>query len=266
MSRGNRRGAIYHDDVDRRAWLKILALVCERHRCIVHGFCQMTNHYHLLIETADANLALSIGQLNGRYARYVNWRHDLVGHLFQGRYKAILVQKESYLLQLSRYIALNPLRGKIVASLDDWPWSSYPCFIGAARSPTWLDRNWLLGQFGSTGTEASARYREFVLAGVGGTSPLKATRHQVLLGDDAFVSQYRQLERSDQLDEAVKNARGAVLLSLLDFQAKYADRNDAMARAYLSTAFTMPQIAAAFGVSTKTVSRAVAAHESRPDE
>ncbi len=119
MSRGNRRGAIYHDDADRRTWLKILALVCERHRCIVHGFCQMTNHYHLLLETNDANLGQSIRQLNGMYARYVNWRHDLVGHLFQGRYKAILVQKESYLLELSRYIVLNPVRGKIVSSIDE---------------------------------------------------------------------------------------------------------------------------------------------------
>lgn len=267
MSRGNRRGAIYHDDADRRAWLKILALVCERHRCIIHGYCQMTNHYHLLVETTDANLGQLMGQLNGRYARYVNWRHDLVGHVFQGRYKAILVQKASYLLQLSRYIALNPLRGKIVSSLDDWPWSSYPYFIGAPHSPTWLERNWLLGQFGSTGIQASAQYRNFVLGGVGGTSPLAATRHQVLLGDDVFVSQYQHLECSDQLDETVKNARGAVVLPLLDFQAKYADRNEAMARAYLSTAHTMPQIAHAFGVSTKTVSRAVAAYdESTPDQ
>lgn len=261
MSRGNRRATIFHDDADRRAWLKILALVCDRHRCVIHGFCQMTNHYHLLIETSDANLGQSMSQLNGMYARHVNWRHDLVGHLFQGRYKAILVQKENYLLELSRYIALNPLRGQIVSSLDDWPWSSFPYFVGAVHCPSWLERNWLLGQFGATETHACEQYRNFVLAGVGGTSPLATTRHQILLGDDAFVSQHQHLETSEKLVEVVKNAREAVALALPDFLARYADRNEAMARAYLSTAYTMPQIAGVFGVSTKTVSRAVAAYE-----
>lgn len=259
-SRGNRRNPIYRDDADRRAWLDVLGRVCERHHFVVHSFCQMTNHYHLLVETVEANLSQGMRQLNGLYTQHFNWRHSLVGHLFQGRYKAILVQKESYLLELSRYIVLNPLRAKLVPSLDDWPWSSHH-FVSRKHPPSWLERNWLLSRFGDEHTAAVSAYQQFVLAGVNEASPLAATRHQILLGDDAFVAGYQQLQRSEGLVETVRTERRAVALSLAAYQARYADRSEAMARAYLSTAFTMPQIADAFGVSIKTVSRALAAFE-----
>lgn len=259
-SRGNRRNPIYRDDADRRAWLDMLGRVCERHHFVIHSFCQMTNHYHLLIETVEANLSQGMRQLNGVYTQYFNWRHSLVGHLFQGRYKAILVQKESYLLELSRYIVLNPLRAKLVTSLDDWQWSSHH-FAGQEHPPSWLERDWLLSRFGNARLAAVSAYQAFVLAGIGEASPLAATRHQILLGDDAFVSEHQQLQRSEALVEVVRTERRAVALSLAAYQARYADRGEAMARAYLSTAFTMPQIACAFGVSAKTVSRAVAAFE-----
>lgn len=260
-ARGNRRNPIYRDDADRRAWLKVLGLVCERHHFVIHSFCQMTNHYHLLIETAEANLSQGMRQLNGLYSQHFNWRHSLVGHLFQGRYKAILVQKESYLLELSRYIILNPLRAKMVSSLDDWQWSSHRYFFCQELPPSWLERDWLLGLFSNNHTTAVSAYREFVLAGVDQASPLAATRYQLLLGDDAFVSEHQQLQRSDGLRENAREERRAVALPLTEYRTRYADKGEAMARAYLSTAFTMPQIASAFGVSTKTVSRAVAVFE-----
>jgi REP element-mobilizing transposase RayT len=260
-SRGNRRNPIYRDDGDRRAWLKVLEQVCKRHHFVIHGFCQMTNHYHLLVETVEANLSQGMRQLNGAYTQHFNWRHRLVGHLFQGRYKAILVQKESYLLELSRYIVLNPLRAKVVSSLDDWQWSSHPYLISEECPPSWLERDWLLSRFGNAHTSAASAYRAFVLAGIGATSPLTAIRHQILLGDDAFVSEHQRLQRSEELAEVARIERRAVALSLAEYQARYTNRNEAMARAYLSTAFTMPQIACAFGVSAKTVSRAVAVFE-----
>lgn len=259
-ARGNRRNPIYRDDGDRRAWLDILGRVCERHHFVVHSFCQMTNHYHLLVETVEGNLSQGMRQLNGLYTQRFNWRHGLVGHLFQGRYKAILVQKESYLLELSRYIVLNPLRAKLVSSLDDWQWSSH-YFVSQEHSLSWLERDWLLGRFGTAHAAAVAAYRAFVLAGISKASPLAATRHQILLGDDNFVSHHQQLQRSEELVEVARTERRAVALTLAAYQARYADRSEAMARAYLSTAFTMPQIACAFGVSAKTVSRAVAAFE-----
>jgi putative transposase len=262
-SRGDRCGPIYRDDSDRRTWLKVLALACERHHCVIHSFCQMTNHYHLMIETVEPNLPQCMRQLNGLYSQLFNRRHRLVGHMFQGRYKAILVQKDSYLLELSRYIVLNPVRANIVQSLDDWQWSSHRYFVGDSAPPDWLECSWLLSRFGDKSTGAAAAYQAFVLAGIGQPSPLKATRHQILLGDDAFVSEHKQLQRSEGLVETKRIERRAVALSLADYQDRHPDRAEAMARAYLSTAYTMPQIASAFGVSTKTVSRAVAALENK---
>jgi hypothetical protein len=221
----------------------------------------MTNHYHLLVETAEPNLSAGMRQLNGLYSQYYNWRHSLTGHLFQGRYKAILVQKENYLLELSRYIVLNPLRARIVSSLDDWPWSSHPYFVGTRQAPAWLARDWLMRRFGSVELEAISAYQTFVLQGINGNNPLDATRHQVLLGDDAFVVAHQQLQRSDTLVEVARTERRAVALPLAAYRSQYADRAEAMAHAYLSNAYTMTQIARVFDVSSKTVSRAVAAFE-----
>ncbi len=105
-SRGDRRGSIYLEDDDRDDWLAVLGTVCGRFNWVVHAYCQMTNHYHLLVETVDGNLSNGMRQLNGQYTQRFNRRHKLVGHLFQGRYKAILVQKEAYLLELSRYVRI----------------------------------------------------------------------------------------------------------------------------------------------------------------
>lgn len=257
-ARGNRRERIFRDDTDRLVWLDMLAIVCRRHRCTIYSFCQMTNHFHLMIQTDDANLSQAMRQLNGVYSQYVNRRHGLVGHLFQGRFHAVLVQKHTYLRILCRYIVLNPVRARMVASANDWPWSSHLHMIGNDTSPCWLDRDWLLGQFGDTRQSAVAAYQMFILDGIGDISPLDATRHRVLLGDDDFVAAHQQLQLSAELAKTVREARGAVTLTVAEYLARYQDRNEAMARAYLSTAYTMAQIAGTFGVSPRTVSRAVA--------
>ena len=102
----------------RTAWMSTLDMVCARYNFVVHGFCLMTNHYHVVLETIEGNLAQGMRVLTGSYSQYFNRRHDLVGHLFQGRYHAILVQREAYLLALTRYVVLNPLRAGMVPSVD----------------------------------------------------------------------------------------------------------------------------------------------------
>ena len=256
-SRGDRKTAIFLDDLDRARWMSILDLVCTRYNFLVPGFCQMTNHYHLILETVDGNLSQGMRDLNGLYSQYFNRRHALVGHLFQGRYKAILVQRETYLLELTRYVVLNPVRAGFVTSPDDWRWSSHACVMGTVPARAWLDTASTLRQFGTQPGSAVEAYRRFVMAGIGGDSPLKSTRHQLLLGDEAFVAEPSNTRRHEKFPSIAKTQRRAVSLSLEEYQVLHPDRDEAMAHAYHSTAYTMEQIAAHFGVSAKTVSRAV---------
>ena len=260
-SRGDRREDIYLNNDDRRDWLDGLGNTCQRFNWVVHAFCQMSNHYHLLLETVDGNLARGMRQLNGEYTQRFNRRHALVGHLFQGRYKAILVQKESYLLELTRYIVLNPLRAGMVASLDDWPWSSFPFTVGASPPPDWLDPDVLLSQFSGERSAAIQAYQKFVMAGKGLPSPMLDLRHQLLLGDDAFVDRHKSALSSAPLREVSKAQRRAVALTLAQYQQRHADRDEAMAHAYQSGAYTMAMIAEHFSVHSMTVSRAVRKQE-----
>jgi hypothetical protein len=217
----------------------------------------MTNHFHVMVATLEGNLAAGMRMLNGHYSQYYNRRHDIVGHVFQGRYKAILVQKESYLLELTRYVVLNPLRAGMVTSLEAWPWSSHRYIVHDVAAPPWLDVDTILHHFSDDRRSAVERYRNFVLAGIGMSSPLLATRHQLILGDEAFSNAALGAPIAHELDNVCKAQRRAARLSLPEYQAQFSDRNEAMARAYWSTAYTMQQIAAYFGVSAKTVSRAV---------
>lgn len=265
-SRGDRQEDIFLCDDDRQDWLDVLGTVCDRFNWVVHAFCQMTNHYHLLLETVDGNLSRGMRQLNGLYTQRFNRRHGLVGHLFQGRYKAILVQKEAYLLELTRYVVLNPLRAHMVNALEDWRWSCYPIITGQAAAPLWLDTDWLLGQFDPERGKAIQGYRDFVMAGRGVPSPLQGVRHQLLLGDDGFVESHRKPGGDDVLREVSKAHRRSVALPLEEYQARHPDRDEAMARAYLSGAYTMAEIGQYFRVHYMTVSRAVRKFEKLQQE
>jgi len=252
-----RREDIYLDDNDREDWLEVLKTVCDRFNWVVHAYCQMTNHYHLLVETIEGNLSAGMRQFNGVYTLKFNHRHRLVGHLFQGRYKAILVQKDAHLLELSRYVVLNPVRARMVEAPEDWRWSSYVSHISDEFAPPWLDREWILGQFGDQRNAARQAFQRFVMQGAGLASPLLSIRHQLLLGDDDFIARHQSEDKLGQLRNVSIAHRRTLALSLPEYQEKYADRNEAMARAYKTGAYTMAQIAEHFSVNYMTVSRAV---------
>lgn len=256
-SRGDRKVDIYLDDTDRAVWLQTLADVCARSNYVVHAFCQMTNHYHLLLETLDGNLSDGMRQLNGVYSQYFNRRHDLVGHVFQGRYKAILVQKESYLMELARYIVLNPVRAKLVSDPENWPWSSYRLTIGEATPPAWLDTSFTLKKFGDDGAGAVLAYRQFVLDGVGVASPLSGTQKQLLLGDSAFIERFQGLGHAQETIGISRVHRGTLAPSLRAYQHQYPDRDEAIARAHAANAYSLKEIAHHFQVSPTTASRAI---------
>lgn len=197
-SRGNARKAIARNDDDRRRFLSILDQVVTRYHWRCHAYCLMPNHYHLLIETRDENLSRGMRQLNGLYTQDFNRRHHRVGHLFQGRFKAILVQKDSHLLECCRYLMLNPVRTNFVRLPDEWKWSSYRGTAGLGRPHPCLTRTWVLEQFGSRPREAENKYREFVREGIGVAAPWDQVKGQSLLGEDSYVRRLVKYVRQAQ--------------------------------------------------------------------
>jgi putative transposase len=185
-SRGNERSAIFRDDRDRAKFLEILGSVVSGSRWILHGYCLMGNHFHLLLETPLGNLSRGMQRLNGRYTRWFNIRHDRAGHLLQGRYKAILVEKEEHLLELCRSIVLNPVRARMVESASRWRWSNYRATSGAVSAPDWLEVDWTLSQFSSRRQTARRIYRQFVAEGKGARSPMRDVWGQIYLGGEIF--------------------------------------------------------------------------------
>lgn len=187
-SRGNERKAIVRDDTDRNRFVQTLADMVEQYHVICHAWVLMDNHYHLLIETPDANLSRAIRHLNGVYTQAFNRHHHRVGHLFQGRFTAILVDKETYLLELCRYVVLNPVRAGMVKHPRSWRWSSYRAMVGEEPIPSWLTVDWLLGQLAGQRNRAREIYWRFVNEGIKQPeSPWTRLKGQIYLGSDLFL-------------------------------------------------------------------------------
>ncbi|AGA89641.1 transposase [Thioflavicoccus mobilis 8321] len=259
-SRGDAREDIYRGDGDRRMFLALLAEVCERFNWWGHAYCLMSNHYHLLMETPDANLSRGMRQLNGVYTRRFNDFHGRCGHVFQGRYKAIIVQKETYLRELARYIVLNPVRARILDRPQDWPWSSYSATTGEASCPSWLRRDWLLSAFGLTEAAAVAHYRRFVAEGIGQPGPWEQLKQQVFLGSDAFVEEVsRRVPKDRDLSEVPLAQRRPPAKPLAEYVSLYPDRDQAIAAAYASGGYTLKEIGNHFGLHYARISRIVRA-------
>ncbi len=161
FARGVRKHAIYVDDVDRHSYVLLLGQVVLRQRWRCLAYCLMDNHVHLLLETPQPNLAAGMCRLHGLHAQGFNKRHGHSGHVFQGRYGAVAVRKDGQLLQLARYIALNPVVAGLCDDAADWPWGSHAAVVGD-MAPWWLDVARLLGYFGADGGEPRARYLDFV--------------------------------------------------------------------------------------------------------
>ncbi len=187
VARGNERRRIFRDVTDYRGFLKLLELVVDRYCWLCHGYCLMGNHYHLLVETPRANLPIGMRHLNGCHTRSFNRRWGRVGHLFQGRYKAEVVEKQAYLLELIRYIALNPVRTEppLCATPERYRWSSYGILLGRGPVPAWLTIDWVLKQFGDDYDGARAMLASFVDRGLAGDRPHAVSG--VYLGGTDFI-------------------------------------------------------------------------------
>jgi putative transposase len=254
-SRGDGREDIFRDDRDRRMLLGVLAHVIERMHWQCHAYCLMGNHYHLLIETPNPNLARGMRQLNGIYTQRFNWRHARSGHVFQGRYHAILVDRDSYLLELARYIVLNPVRAAFIHSPGQWAWSSYRATAGLEAAPRWLTVEGVLGQFGTNRTRSRVAYAEFVHQGNGSPSVWEGLRQQIYLGDDQFIERVLGKTPSICNDSEVPRIQRRLARSLEWYERQYRGRAKAMVEAYRSGNYSLSAIARHFGVHYSTVSR-----------
>ncbi len=188
-SRGNEKKPIFRNQKDREKFLGYLESAVVRYGAIIHVWCLMDNHYHLFLETPTGNLSQIMRHINGAYTTYFNVKWKRTGHLFQGRYKAILVEADQYATELSRYIHLNPARAGIVDTPEEYLWSSYRSYVGKSTPPAWLKTEFILGYFGGKTAAAKNEYSEFVKARLKSEyeSPLLATVASTLLGSPDFV-------------------------------------------------------------------------------
>ena len=268
-NRGNARQPIFKDDKDREVFLEVLGFVVVRYNWLCHAYCLMDNHYHLLIETPEGNLSEGMRQLNGIYTQRLNRKHTMVGHVFQGRFKAILVDKENYLLELCRYIVLNPVRGGIETSPGKYKWSSYGATAGTARSASFLTTDWILSQFEHRRSQAENSYKSFVKDGVKKGSPWENLRGQILLGDDKFVLRLEPyLKQVQEVREVPRGQRFVERPSLGElFKGTVGKskqkRNRLIRNAHLRYGYTLVEIGRVLGLHYSTISKVVKTNNSQ---
>ena len=221
----------------------------------------MDTHYHLMIETPDANLSIGMRQLNGIYTQTYNRRHETPGHIFQGRYKAILVQKENYLLELCRYVVLNPVRAGVVQKPEAWRWSSYRATAGLRKEPDCLTTDWILSLFTRKRTIAQKRYRAFVREGIFRGSPWEEVEGQVLLGEEGFVGKFKDLlEDKKEVKEIPRGQRYVGRPSLdkiFSGQKAKGQRDKRIHAAHMRHGYTLKEIADYLGIHYTTVSKVI---------
>lgn len=219
--RGNERARIFRSDKDRHKFLELLDERAQEFSLEVHGYCVMDNHFHFLLRTRLPNLAKFMQRFNTAYIMYFNKKYGRAGHLYQGRYKAILVDADSYLLELSRYMHLNPVRlrrfkgvpfEEKVRTLEQYPWSSYSAYIGRQEIP-FLYKDIVLGMIGGNGRERYRLYREFALIGLrqGIKNPLREKKAQAVLGDDRFIARVYEEQVKGREDEKEYSKVGEIV-------------------------------------------------------
>lgn len=266
-SRGNARNRIFADDQDRENFLAVLGVVVKRYNWLCHAYCLMDNHYHLMIETPDANLSRGMRQLNGVYTQKYNWRHSKTGHIFQGRFKSILVEKENYLLELCRYVVLNPVRANMVEKPEEWKWSSYGATAGIKSVPDYLTVDWILGLFSRKKGEAQKRYRQFVREGIHQASPWEELQAQVLLGKEGFIDKFKDLlsdkEQVKEIPRPQRYVSRPGLSKIFQEGETKSRRNRHIHTAHVKYGYTLKYIADHLRIHYTTVSKAMAGFDKK---
>jgi len=284
-SRGNQRERIFWDDRDREELNKIIRRTKERYKYLVHAYVLMDNHYHLLIETPHANIKQVMQNINTSYTVFVNRRHNRAGHLLQGRYKAFIVDKENYLLELSRYIHLNPVRAGIVERPENYKWSSYREYLHGGSGESITDSEDTLYSFSTKRAIAARKYQEFVNAGIEVESPFKDAVGNIL-GNERFMERMkrylkdiedkmeildiRKIEPRHKIEDVVREVAGYYRLKEWELlRRKRATERQKKVAIYLSKVLSgrkNTEVGGVFGVTAQAVTNALRDIEKRVEE
>jgi len=256
-SRGDGREDIYLSGKDRKMFLEVLSHVVERFGWVCHAWCLMTNHYHLMIETPEGNLSRGMRQLNGVYTQRFNRIHGRVGHVFQGRFKSILLEKDAHLLELCRYIVRNPVAAGMAKNATDWPWSSYRTTAGLEQAPVFACAGWVLEQFGGS----RKRYQEYVDRALSGDAPLQDAAGSHVLGSNEFREAVQK--KTSAGSEVPRSQKYIMRRSLEEIKADVSERGTWMTAAYRNHGYTMREIADFAHVHYSLVSKIIKTWEEK---
>ncbi|NTU91508.1 MAG: addiction module toxin RelE [Chlorobiaceae bacterium] len=273
MSRGNAKAPIFIDDADRIKFIDILAKTVQDYRWTCHAYCLMGNHYHLLIETPDITLSAGMHLLNGMYTQAFNHRHHRTGHVFEGRFRSILVEKESYLLELTRYIVLNPVRSGLTTNPADYRWSSYNATCGAVEPPGFLQTDWILEQFGNVRSSAISAYTEFINDSSCIPASFIVDDRQPFLGSESFIDDMKSKMESafprrepSKPQHAEERQEIGELFGSKSLSRK--ERNMKVMIAFFKLGYSKKEIAEATGLHLSSIGRIIGradASDARPD-
>jgi putative transposase len=268
IMRGNDRQALYSDDADRGRWIRLLVEGIERYRCRVHAYCWMTNHVHMAVQVSDVPLNRLIHWLAMTYSRQTNLRLGRTGHLFERRYRATLVDADSYLIQLVRYIHLNPVTANLVVDPRRYPWSSHRAYLGD-DPPAWLTLGWVLSRFGSNFAEARRAYAAFMANDAQGTEALLVghERDARVIGGDDFLDKVSDSASTAGVGRTLSELIGEYCKRYGVTEAELASpartRRNCEIRARIAAAAqsrriaTLHDVAVRFGRSDNAISRSV---------
>lgn len=258
-SRGNAREPIFLDIKDRRKFLHIFSNVVKKYHWECYAYCLMTNHYHLVIRTLDANLAQGMRDLNGIYTQAFQENHDRIGHIFQGRYKAFLVEEYEYLLTVARYTVLNPVRAQCVLRPEQWLWSSYQATLGTKKAPSFLTIDGVLKWFSRDRLLAQRKYLHFVTDDMSIPSPFKDIQRDGALGSLQFLRYASSLSEKAFIDKEYPRSERYLsrhtLEDLFDEIKTVEDRNTAICIAQAKCGYLITEIADFLELDRSTIGK-----------
>ncbi len=258
-TRGNARQTIFFDEKDYNNFLFILGEVIERYNWCIYSYCLMGNHYHLILETPVGNLSKGMRHLNGVYTQKVNYWHSRTGHIFQGRYKSIVIDKQNYLLEVCRYVVLNPVRASMVERPEDYVWSSYRSIAGYVSPKKFLREEWILKQFSDDIMEARYLYRDFVRDGIGIKNMWKGLGSKIVLGDKQFIQEVMEKVSTENItSEIPKTQRRGLrppLAEIFESKTHHDDTCIVSVKKAYNYGYTLKEIGEFLQVHYTTVSR-----------